>query len=72
MRLVTAISNDELRASMIGCCIVPALKLMSPALEKKKNPYGKLMTFVKQVFEKISIESLHNVAKADKVRMEYV
>lgn len=58
LRLLGQMEDAELRASLIGYCLLPALAKMSEQLRKKKNRYGNLIYFVEEVLSRIAAESV--------------
>ncbi|MGH9933266.1 MAG: nitrate reductase molybdenum cofactor assembly chaperone [Pyrinomonadaceae bacterium] len=46
LRLLTKLDDEELRGSLIGECMIPAIEKMSKALEGGENPYRHLLSIV--------------------------
>ena len=46
MRLLTKLEDDELRPSLIGECLIPAIEKMLAALKDSENPYRYLLETV--------------------------
>lgn len=58
LRLLGQMEDAEERAAMIGYCLIPALKMMSTALEKKRNPYGNMIKFLLGTLKQIAEQSV--------------
>lgn len=71
LRLMTKLDNDELRASLIGCCLLPALKTMKEALKKKENVYGDAIGFLESALLSIAEQSLHDQPGVENERYQY-
>jgi nitrate reductase delta subunit len=75
LRLLGQMEDAEERAAMIGYCLIPALKMMSEALEKKKNVFGNIIKFLleslKQVAQK-SVQETKETEETKEARYQYV
>lgn len=70
LRLLVELDDPELRASLIGCCLLPALGKMGKQLRKKKNRYGNLIFFLEELLAQIAAESVYQHENAATVRFQ--
>ena len=70
LRLLGQLEDDELRASLIGYCLIPGLKKMNEAFDKKKNPYGNAIKFLAETLKQIARQSMGETEKVEK-RFQY-
>ncbi len=70
LRLLGQMEDAELRASLIGCCLLPALEKMGRRLVKKKNRYASLILFLEEILRQIAAESLRDVQTAAGARFQ--
>lgn len=71
LRLLGRMDDSELRASLIGYCLIPALKKMNTAFEKGNNPYGKLIRFLTELLKQIAEDSVARARKVAGARYQY-
>lgn len=71
LRLLGRTQDAELRASMIGYCLIPALRKMSEAFAKKNNPYGNLVRFLTETLKRIAKRSVFQTPEATEARYHH-
>ncbi len=71
LRLLGQMDDSELRAALIGYCLIPALREMNSVLEKKKNPYGGVLRFLDETLRQIATESVSVPTRIDEPRCQY-
>lgn len=69
LRLLGKMDDAELRASLIGYCMLPAFKKMNTAFDKGENPYGRIILFLTKVLKQIADNSL--AAESAEARYQY-
>ena len=72
LRLLVQTVDDELKAELIGVCLIPALDRMNTAFEKKQqNPFRKIIRFLTETLKDIARNSLSEIEKVEEARFEY-
>ncbi|MEZ5344230.1 MAG: nitrate reductase molybdenum cofactor assembly chaperone [Pyrinomonadaceae bacterium] len=72
LRLLGQMEDAEERAAMIGYCLIPALKMMSEALGKKKNIYENIIRFLLETLKHIAEKSVGQDEKSlTELRYQY-
>ncbi len=71
LRLLTKLDDTELRAQLIGYCLLPALKQMRVPFKKKENPYGNVIFFVDELLKSIAKKSLPKASEVKTARYQY-
>ncbi len=72
LRLLVRMDDSELRASLIGYCLLPALKKMNTAFKKGENPYGMLIRFLTGQLKQIAEDSVAQARRVTGARYQYV
>ena len=69
LRLLTKLTDEELRSALIVDCMIPALEKMLKTLSEGENPYRHLIAAVRATLQsEVSVDSGEPVARAFKVR----
>ncbi|MDH3494095.1 MAG: nitrate reductase molybdenum cofactor assembly chaperone [Acidobacteriota bacterium] len=71
LRLLGKMDDPELRAGLIGYCLLPALKKMKEHLEKKNNPYESVFTCLEKLLNRIAEESIGPKAEVATARLQH-
>lgn len=71
LRLLGQMEDSELRANLIGYCLIPALEKMNKSFKKKENPYRNILRFLLRALKQTATKSVLVGEKVEEARYLY-